>query len=63
LFGTWKGYTILCPDFNEEKDETFVFQGSAATMKSKRGEFLIKRCDPKKHVPNYCITDTVENNN
>ena len=33
-------------------------------MKSKRGEFLIKRCDHTKHSdPNYCITDTVANGN
>jgi hypothetical protein len=46
LFKAWKGYSMICPDFENSnlEDNTWKLKGDPSSFKSKRGEFVIERC-------------------
>ena len=54
LMKEWKGFSMICPDFEKSglEDNTWKLKGDISSLKSKKGEFVIERCYDKP----YCET-------
>ena len=46
LFKAWRGYSMICPDFEKSnlEDKTWKLKGDPSSFKAIKGEFVVERC-------------------